>query len=254
MTAPSPIVVALLLAAGYQFSPSGATGVDAGDKDDPDGGAPQPALCDEPDLVLCLTFDDGTAANGVGNGLEADLARDLTSAVGVVGKAGGFSATTAVHFPEDARLDLTALTVEGFVWLDAPPAPGGRSVVLDNDGQYGMVLRQVNPPGPTPERPFVTCHANGEVRAATPTELGRWYHVACVHDGEGLTIYVDGEVAGDANQETPRTDRTNGTAIGQNGDNSPSTVAEPLIGRIDEVRIWSRALSPAEIAAAAGRR
>ena len=46
----------------------------------------------------------------------------------------------------------------------------------------------------------------------------------------------------------------NGTTLGQNGDGDVTTPSVPLIGRLDEVRLWNGvARSALEIAAAAAR-
>ena len=86
---------------------------------------------------------------------------------------------------------------------------------------------------------------------------GQWYHVAVSYDGTNAdnfpSIFLDGEVlpigvdarSGDqARGVVGEQTLTPGTAyIGENADGERA-----WDGRIDEVRIYSRALSPAEVA------
>jgi len=76
-----------------------------------------------------------------------------------------------------------------------------------------------------------------------------WHHVACVYDGVNKLIYIDG-------REDARVASTGQIALSTNplwiGNNSGST-ARQLGGLVDDVRIYSRALSEAEVAGMAGR-
>ena len=68
-------------------------------------------------------------------------------------------------------------------------------------------------------------------------------------DGETIALYQDGRrVVNADSDQTLVTNRTDGLAIGQN---SPD--GDPFDGALDDVRIWSRARSAAQICAAAGR-
>ena len=82
----------------------------------------------------------------------------------------------------------------------------------------------------------------------TPINQANWYHLASSWDGSNLKIYVNGFL------ETILTDQSNGQ--GTNGDNLyfGTMGANPQFpywvnGLIDDIGIWSRALTPAEIQA-----
>ena len=76
-----------------------------------------------------------------------------------------------------------------------------------------------------------------------------WHHVACVYDGVNKIVYIDG-------REDARVASTGQIALSTNalwiGNNSGST-ARQLGGLVDDVRIYSRPLSAAEVAGMAGR-
>ncbi len=74
----------------------------------------------------------------------------------------------------------------------------------------------------------------------------RWYHVAARYDGTSVTLYLDGVVLGTRPIEVGMTDPTQPVMIGavREGDN----VFSSWNGRLDDVMIYDRALSPDEIA------
>jgi hypothetical protein len=76
----------------------------------------------------------------------------------------------------------------------------------------------------------------------------RWVHVAFVFDGKVTTPYVDGAPA--APQETPTTLTARGTALRFGVDGAG---AQSFGGKLDDVRVYARALSPAAIARMAGK-
>ncbi|HID56790.1 TPA: LamG domain-containing protein [Candidatus Poribacteria bacterium] len=82
----------------------------------------------------------------------------------------------------------------------------------------------------------------GGTSVGDPLEFKTWYHVAVAFDGEKVRFYTNGEKIEEVPQEKPTPDTQAEMQIG----NSPVGV-RPFQGIIDEVRIWSRALSDDEI-------
>ncbi|NQT51640.1 FAD-dependent oxidoreductase [bacterium] len=82
--------------------------------------------------------------------------------------------------------------------------------------------------------------------------LGRWYHLVATYDGAQMRLFVDGAEDGASPREQTGAIDTSATPLYIGS----SASGARLDGVIDEVRIFSRALSPAEIQAAhaAGRR
>jgi hypothetical protein len=78
-----------------------------------------------------------------------------------------------------------------------------------------------------------------------------WHHVAAIGSGTGLRIYVDGQLAASSGSTTSSYGTsTYGFNIGGGG--VWDTTGNWLTGKIDDVRVYSRALSGAEIAWLAG--
>jgi hypothetical protein len=139
-------------------------------------------------------------------------------------------------FPNDAIWNVATLTVEAWVRPKSLPGPMARAGVLDSDGRFGLF---VYAPG-TMDCLVQTVHLVGPV-----LPVGQWTHVACTYDGTTVTLYVGGTSRASAPLAAPGS--TSGTtAIGQN---SPS--GDPFDGDVDELRVFSAARTPAQIAAAA---
>jgi hypothetical protein len=200
---------------------------------------PPAAFCDpaDPELVGCFRFEDTTDdASGAALGVTATA---VGFDQGVSGRAAVFTVASALHVAETPALDLGALTIEMWVRPDALPADPARAGLFDNSGQYSVFVFG---------DATVRCSGNGEVRLAGVLSVGVWTHVACVHDGQSITLFVDGmaRVMGPAGA----LDTTSGSGSNISSDNPGG--GDDFIGRIDELRIWSRARTPEEICAAAG--
>jgi len=81
--------------------------------------------------------------------------------------------------------------------------------------------------------------------SAGSISLNTWTHVACTYDGSNVRVYKDGVQVG-STSKTGTLAATNDVAvIGQN--EAGTSVDRHWPGRIDEVRIYNRALSQSEI-------
>lgn len=241
-------VAAVALLVGCAFDPAGLAGGPRSDGGGPgiDGAstvdAAEPGCPPGDDLVACYRFE-GDADDDTSYANHATWS-NVTFVPGRDGRgtAIAFSATASVIAADTASLDVTAaMTVEGWLRIDALPAINARMGVLDNNGQYGLFLAP-----------------NGQIRCAVGTTtaiglvvfVGAWTHVACTYDGARVQLYQDG-VAGAfvaASGAVP-TAGVDGLALGQN---LPDPPADHLAGALDDVRIWRIALSAAEVCASAG--
>jgi len=121
-------------------------------------------------------------------------------------------------------------SIDRWVTLDVLPAVG-RVGLADKNGQFGVFT------------------AGGAAAEYTGVSAATWFHVACTHDGSTLRLYVDGRERGTATGPPPGF----GTATLNLGEDSPSG-GDQLGGRLDEVRLWTRALPPSMVESAAARR
>ncbi|RKN08158.1 sialidase family protein [Streptomyces radicis] len=86
--------------------------------------------------------------------------------------------------------------------------------------------------------------ANAEVATEGAFNDGGWHHLALTRSGGSLSLAVDGGAAVTA-PDVPGTvsrSSTFGVHLGQRPDN-----AQRLVGALDEVRVWRRALTPDEL-------
>jgi hypothetical protein len=208
--------------------------------------APPPAqrvVCprEQNGLRLCLRFEDGVNDESAGGlTVDSDQVAFEAGAPGA-GRAARLEGGSSIRVQETPALDLQqSITAEAWIKLDRLPTGMARVGVIDKQSRYGMF---VLPSG------ALACSARGAVATtgggAVPA--GRWVAVGCTASGSGVQAWVSGasraEAAPSAGDPAPPLP---GLAIGSN---MPS--GDPLIGSIDNVRIWNRTLSNEEICAAA---
>ncbi|MBN2745008.1 MAG: leucine-rich repeat protein [Marinilabiliaceae bacterium] len=109
-------------------------------------------------------------------------------------------------------------------------ADGSNNLMLSASGTTGLIMAEVNV---------------DKVTTTTPLQTNKWYFLTLtVTSGGVTTIYVDGVSAASKTLTAPANIARNTCYLG----NSSYDEARGLNGSLDEVSIWSRALSAAEIA------
>jgi len=73
-------------------------------------------------------------------------------------------------------------------------------------------------------------------------KAGTWHHVAGVYDGARVRLYVDGNLVASANATGNLAGYDTVLRMGANG-----VLTELMAGKLDEVRVYNRALSEGEI-------
>ena len=201
-------------------------------------------------LVASYSFDDGTGANIVDDSAYKHPAGSIVGAAwaekGQHGGALQFDGDDdVVTIPHVAALDLTsAMTVEAWVnpsqvdenWRSAvmkeltpesfPGLAYGLYATTDTAGPSGVV----NVNGDQ--------HLRGEALAANV-----WTHLAATYDGVTQRLFVNGVEVNSRSVSGAIVNSTGPLSIGGNG----QWLEENFAGMIDEVRIYNRALSAAEI-------
>ncbi len=202
------------------------------------------------DLVAAFAFNEGvgaTAADASGRNHTGVI----SGARWTTGRFGGALLFDGVNdmatVLDSPVLDLTtAMTIEAWVYPTSNKDDGddGWGAVVLKDGGTDPVyaLYGVGRNG----RPTATIATPTEmdVRAGSDPPLNAWSHIAVTFDGATLRLYVNGvQVATRARSASIRTSanplRIGGASIG----------SEYFPGRIDEVRIYRRALTATEIRA-----
>jgi hypothetical protein len=200
------------------------------------GGDVSPPFCDptDPQLIACYQFE-GDTTDSSANHLHATMTNVSFPPV-KLGKAMQFAADSAADVPDSKAFDVTALTIEAWIWPSQLPSNGNRAGILDMNGQYGFFIHAGGD---------LACSGGGaEATAAAQLATDRWTHVACTHDGTAATIYVDGVALSNATGAALRTGGTTGISLA--ADNPPGAGSR-LIGLIDDVRMMNVARTAEQI-------
>jgi hypothetical protein len=199
-------------------------------------------------LRAAYAFQEGsgtTTADGSGNTNTGTLTNGpVWTTQGKYGNALSFDGVNDfVSVPDNATLDLAGTgTIEAWVrinatnWWHGVIAKGNaNSSAVHN---YGIEITDTN---------RVRCIlANGaafqEFDSTITIAANQFRHLACTWDGTTLSLFIDGVLNNSTAQGLTPAGNTSPLYIGQFGGN-----ADRLNGTIDEVRIYNRALSQAEI-------
>ena len=198
-------------------------------------------------LVASYGFDNGTGTttpdqSGNNNNGTLTNATWAGPTAGRYGNALSFNGTNAfVNVPHSTSLGFTAgMTLEAWV---RPAALGGgyRTVLIkERPGYYGWALYS----NEDTNRPSSHVYTSSEAGAIGNAQLpaNAWSHLAATYDGSVLALYVNGVQAATVLASGPIISATGAFKIGGN-----AVWAEWFNGLIDEVRVYNRALSAAEI-------
>ena len=131
------------------------------------------------------------------------------------------------------------MTIEA--WVNPSTSTGWRSVVLkETTGGLAYALYGEN----NANRPAGYVHIGSDkaVTGNAAVPLNAWTHLALTYDGANIRIFINGVQAGSVAQTGGITTSAGALRIGGN-----SVWGEYFKGLLDEVRIYNRALSTAEI-------
>ena len=198
-------------------------------------------------LVAAYGFNEnaGTSAtDATGNGRTGTIANATWTASGKFGAALAFNGTNAmVSIADHNSLDLTTgMTLEAWVY---PTTLGSwRTAILKENGSglaYSLYANE------NVSRPSSYVSIGGTDQSAVGTSglpLNTWSHLAATYDGAVLRTYVNGVQVGTRTLAGSIAVSAGALRIGGN-----QIWNEYFAGRIDEVRIYNRALTVAEIQA-----
>jgi hypothetical protein len=137
----------------------------------------------------------------------------------------------------DPVTGLATLTIEAWVLFPAPPTTA--VVAGASNGVAGAMLYITG----GNLRPFAGNTVNA---GSTPAPVGRWFHYAMTYDGTNLRGYLDGVLFG--TWAIGLSAFSANFAIGGYGANPAGAPVGALGGFVRDVRVWSRALTAAELA------
>jgi hypothetical protein len=210
----------------------------------------------DPDMVLRYTFDEGvdtTAVDRSGNNHHATL-------VGHEWVPAGWFGDAAIRLDEYGAIrklmydvnDITAISA--CAWVQTDSAADQYVISFDRNEYYRL---EINGNGAGPGQvgwDVMTEAGQLDYGSLTRVDDGQWHHICGVWDNGTATIYIDGE---------PEPSAVLGTVVGTGnvrygfiGANSEATefngargTGVPIDGLMDDIRVYRKALTQAEIQA-----
>jgi len=117
----------------------------------------------------------------------------------------------------------------------------------NTDASYVLVFNNTNISGTN--KTFVFYSGGGATFSTTSVALTTWTHLACVSTASLTTYYMNGVTAGTSVSVVSTAGSSANFTIGANAGGT-----EALSGKVDDARVYNRALSPQEIRTLATRR
>jgi uncharacterized protein YjdB len=196
-------------------------------------------------LVAAYNFNEGsgsTVTDASGNGNTGTISGATWTTSGKFGGALSFNgANSWITVNDAASLDLTSgVTIEA--WVKLSTATGWQAIVIkERPGGLSYALYAANTDH---NAPVAALHTSSDVNlyGNSPLAVNTWTHVALTYDGTMLMLYVNGAQITSQSLSGAMPVSTSPLRIG--GD---SIWGEYFNGVIDEVRVYNRALSAAEI-------
>jgi hypothetical protein len=199
-------------------------------------------------LIAAYAFDEGTGtttADATGKAHTGTLTGATWTTTGKNGKALSFNGTSNYVTVADANdLDLTTgMTLEAWVRPSALTPSGWNTVVMKEETATTLAYSlYANDGNPWPSITVRVGTADREAIGTSAPPLNAWTHLAATYDGANLRLYVNGVQVGALAQTGNMVTSTRALRIGGN-----TVWGEYFNGLIDDVRIYNRALSAAEI-------
>ena len=197
-------------------------------------------------LAAAYNFNEGsgsTVADASGNGNTGTISGATWTTGGRFGGALSFNGSTSwVTVNDAASLHLTTgVTLEAWVKLSAL-AGWEAAIIKETPGglSYAMYANTAQ------NRPASVIHTSSDINmyGTAQVPLNTWTHLTTTYDGTTLRLYVNGTEV--INQAVTGSMPVSASPLRIGGD---SVWGEYLNGLIDEVRVYNRALSAAEIQA-----
>jgi len=197
-------------------------------------------------LVAYWPLDDGAgdeANDASGNGHDGTLEGEADWVDGKFDKALDFGPGGGhIVVPDDDALDIPAdVTYMG--WFNLNEAIVGQRRMMSKNNAIFVIFDF----GDATSLDFLVKPNNDFVESTTAFEVGDWYHFAGTYDGDSLRLYINGELEGEASGVPEIAASDLDLWIGADDWQIGITT---FPGILDEIRIYSKALSAGEIAEA----
>ena len=198
-------------------------------------------------LVAAYGFSEGTGTtvnDSSGKGNKGTITNAAWTNSGRFGKALSFNGTNAwVTVPDSSSLDLTSgMTLEAWVYPQGSLG-GWRTIVMKE--QSGSDVYYIETVDGKVVGDVLAGGSNYHIYSDNAIPVNAWTHLAATYDGAYIRIYVNGSLATVQHSLTGSI-QTSGSPLRIGGN---SLWGEYFQGLIDEVRIYDKALTGAQIQA-----
>jgi len=196
-------------------------------------------------LIAAYGFNEGggtTVTDLSGNGNSGAVSGATWTAAGRYGGALSFNGTNNLVTVNDANLlDLSnGMTLEA--WVRPTTLSGWRTVILKERPSGLAYALYANTSANRPNSELETSNNSYEARGTAKLSLNMWAHLVATFDGATLRLFVNGAQVRSLAANGSITASSGPLRIGGN-----AVWGEYFAGQIDEIRIYNRALSQAEI-------
>ena len=189
-------------------------------------------------------FFDGNAYDSTVQGNDGTLQGNPQRADGIIGSDSlnldGSGDYVSVSYDHN---DAEQITLSGWVNQNSQSTWARLVDFGTNSSNYIFIAPYNSGADPIAE---LQVNGNSKVRAAdgsTTLGTGNWYHMACTYDGSTLILYIDGQqVATESGSYDLRNINFSNSYIGRSQYSDPD-----LDAKVDDVRVYSTALSQSEI-------
>lgn len=205
-------------------------------------------------LVAYWSFDtqsDNNFLDASGNGNTAVNNGKVTTVSGVVGNAANFNGDGILTVADSASLDSAAgsnLSRSVAFWFKYTTT-SNRVILEKGTNQHFVVQTEGGTTSPGKISFRVDSVSTPRVFSLDPVNDDTFHHFAATFDGATnlMTLYIDGVLQGTSTQASPAANNEPfviGARVG---------VGAPFTGALDELAIWNRPLTPAEVVALAAK-
>ncbi len=184
----------------------------------------------------------GNAIDSSGNGNTGTLTGAPTSVAGSLGPAKNFANTAGVaasdyyNVTTTTGLSADAITVSAWINPDVITS-GERQCFINSPGTFFDIE-----PGGSLVAYIQTTPTGWIAQSTTGLQTGVWQHVVQTYDRKTRNLYINGVLKSSVIDRTEALINTGATRVGD-----ATWGGEAYDGKIDEVRIYNRALSPKEV-------
>jgi len=197
------------------------------------------SMAKDPALIVYLPMDDGSGdivKDLSPNKLDGTIiGKDFDWVDAKKGKGLEIAGVTEIQIPDNVLLDgMEAFTAELWVKMDTHQA----TRLIDKGENWDQLSYLIQPWSDQQIYFGIFSLASRAITPAGSFDLETWFHLAAVFDGQDLILYIDGVEKSRADSPVDEVPDTN----------EPLEIGRESACTIDEFAMYSRALTPAEIA------